>query len=288
MIDRLRSSRAERDILGSTNVGSVTPWIIAAMTFAIVLVACGGLMIAHASRTLRNAIESRFTLVVPAGGGDVALLAARARQITGISSVEPVGEADLRRMLGQWLGPTAESEDLPVPSMIDFDVARPADLPRIAAELRRLAPQSALSSHAQNVAPFARSLRGLQWTAALLVALLAVAAGAAVVLSARSALAGHRATIGILHGIGATDTQVTRLFVRRIALDTLIGSTAGAVAAAVTIALIASTAKWLNDFGGMALGVLDILLLCVIPLALTLVTTWAVRSAILSSLEREL
>lgn len=288
MIRILRLPRAERDILGAASLRSVTPWIVAAMTFAIVLVAAGGLMVAHASRTLERAIESRFTLIVPAGGGDVGAIVDHLRHLGGVSAVEGVSEAELRRTLSQWLGPTADSADLPVPAMIDFDLARSSDLPRIEAELRRVAPQSSLSSHSDNVAPLAKSLRGLQWTALLLVLLLASAAGAAVVLSARSALAAHRPTIEVLHGIGATDEQVTRLFTRRIALDTLIGSTVGAIVAAIAIAIIASAALWLRDFGAMALGMTDIVILCLIPLLLTLASTWAVRGAILSALEQEL
>lgn len=288
MIADLGLPRAERDILGSASLGSVTPWILAAMAFAIVLVAAGGLMIANAGRSLERAIDSRYTLVVPAGGGEVEAIAGRMRQIQGISAVEAVGEQELRKTLQQWLGPAAESAELPVPAMIDFDVAKSSDVAKMKAALRRLAPQSALSSHSNNVAPFIQSLRGLQWTALLLVILLAIAAGAAVVLSARSALIGHRSTIEVLHGIGATDAQVTRLFVRKIALDTLVGSTAGAIGAAGAILVIASTALWLGDWGGLALGLVDIIVLCLIPLLLTIAATLAARTAILAALEREL
>jgi cell division transport system permease protein len=288
MIDGLSFPSAQRDILGSAGFGSVTTWIIAAMTFVIVLVAAGGLMVTQASRTLERAIESRFTLVVPDGGGDVEAIAGRLRKVEGVSGVEAVSEQDLRRTLGQWLGPVADSSELPVPAMIDFNLARVSDLPRVKRELLHFTLYSAINSHSDEVAPVVQSLRGLQWTALLLVLLLAIAAGAAVVLSARSALAGHRSTIEVLHGIGATDMQVTRLFVRRIAFETLIGSTAGAIAAGMAISVIASTALWLSDFGAMALRMTDIILLCLTPLVLTLAATLAVRAAILSALEREL
>ena len=65
-----------------------------------------------------------------------------------------------------------------------------------------------------------------------LVLLLSAAAAAAVVLAARGALDTHRFTIEVMHGIGATDLQVTHLFQRKIAIDALIGSLAGALAAA--------------------------------------------------------
>ena len=46
-------------------------------------------------------------------------------------------------------------------------------------------------------------------------------------LAARGALDTHRFTIEVMHGIGATDLQVTHLFQRKIAIDALIGSLAG-------------------------------------------------------------
>ena len=70
----------------------------------------------------------------------------------------------------------------------------------------------------------------LQWLAFGLVVLLSAAAAAAVVLAARGALDTHRFTIEVMHGIGATDLQVTHLFQRKIAIDALAGSLAGAIA----------------------------------------------------------
>ena len=69
--------------------------------------------------------------------------------------------------------------------------------------------------------------------------LIALATAAAVVLAARGALDTHRATIEVMHGIGATDLQVARLFQRKIALDALFGGLAGGVAAALVLLLLA-------------------------------------------------
>ena len=67
-------------------------------------------------------------------------------------------------------------------------------------------------------------MRALQWLTFGLVLLLGGAAAAAVVLAARGALDTHRSTIEVMHGVGATDLQVTHLFQRKIAIDALVGS----------------------------------------------------------------
>ena len=288
MIDALRLPRHERDILGAPNLRAVTPWIIAAMTFAILLVAAAGLVMAHAGRTLERAIESRFTLVIPAGAGDPGAIAAKVEVLPGIDSVKSIDEAEMRATLERWLGPAARSADLPVPALVDFDVASGTDAGAIVQRIKAIAPGARVSTHAATVGPLLRALSVLQWVALALVAMLALAAGTAVVLAARSALDSHRPTIDILHGIGATDRQVTRLFERRTALDTFVGSLAGALGAGLVIAALASSARWASDLGGIALGPGDLALLAVIPILLTIAATVAARTAIGRALGRDL
>ncbi len=69
-------------------------------------------------------------------------------------------------------------------------------------------------------------MREVQWLSFGLVLLLSAAATAAVVLAARGALDTHRFTIEVMHGIGATDVQVTHMFQRKMAVDALVGSLA--------------------------------------------------------------
>jgi cell division transport system permease protein len=140
-----------------------------------------------------------------------------------------------------------------------------------------------------NVGPLLHSLRLLQWVAFGLVLLLSIAASAAVVLAARGALDTHRFTIEVMHGIGATDLQVTHLFQRKILIDALIGSLAGALAAAVVLLLLASGAAIAGELtGGATLGPIDLLILALLPLALTLLATWVARTAVLRSLRKAL
>src|SRR6185503_8204688 len=100
-------------------------------------------------------------------------------------------------------------------------------------------------------------------------------AAAAVVLAARVALDTHRFTIDVMHGLGATDVQVTHLFQRRIALDALVGSIAGAGAAALVLLLLAAGASFLGGLtGGASLGISDYVLLALLPLVLTGLAIW--------------
>ena len=160
----------------------------------------------------------------------------------------------------------------------------------IAARVERAVPGARFVAHSAMLGPLLRAIRSLSWLALALVALIALATAAAVVLAARGALDTHRATIEIMHGIGATDDQVARLFQRKIALDALVGGTVGAVAAGIVLLLIAGGAStWLADLsGGALLGPSDIVLLASLPLAGTLLAATVARFAVLRALRTNL
>ena len=102
------------------------------------------------------------------------------------------------------------------------------------------APASRVDAHGDWLKPVFDLLASLQYLALGLVLLLAFATSAAVLLAARSSLNTHNETINVLHLLGATDAQITRLFQRRIALDAMFGGLIGLIAAIGVTALISS------------------------------------------------
>ena len=108
-------------------------------------------------------------------------------------------------------------------------------------------------------------------------------------LAARGALDTHRFTIEVMHGIGATDVQVTSLFQRKIAIDASVGSLAGAGAAAIVLLMLSAGAAFAGEMtGGATLSGLDLLMLGLLPLALTVLATWVARTAVLAALRKAL
>ena len=288
MLDWLFVSPAESRVLGFSRLGGPTPWVIAIMSFSIMLIAATGLALANTAGVLSRAIEARYALEVPAGG-DLALLTSAVRSLPGVTSAEAVPENEMRRTLEKWLGPAAQSRELPVPALINFDVVRGASLRAIEQRARAIAPGARIVAHRDSVAPLLRSLTLLQAVAFGLVLLLSAAASAAVVLAARGALDTHRFTIEVMHGIGATDLQVTHLFQRKILIDAFIGSVAGGVAAAAVLLLLAGGAAFAGELtGGATLGLRDLVILALLPLALTLLATWVARTAVLRALREAL
>ena len=289
MLDWLFASPADRRLLGSGRFRGPTPWVIAIMSFSIMLIAATGLALASTAGSLSRSIEARYAVEVPNGQQDLDALVGILKSSPGVISVRPVPESDMRGTLQRWLGPAAQSADLPVPALINFDTRPGTDIAKIQQRVQAMAATAQISAHRDRVAPLLRSMRALQWLAFGLVLLLSGAATAAVVLAARGALDTHRFTIEVMHGIGATDIQVTHLFQRKIALDALVGSLSGAAAGALVILLLASGASFAGELtGGATLSPIDLFALFLLPFALTVLATWVARMAVLAALRETL
>jgi len=289
MFDWLFVSPAERRLLASSGRRAPTAWVIAIMTFSIMLIAATGLALANTAGVLSRAIEARYALEVPGGGANLNVLVGAVRSSPGVASAEAVSETEMRQTLKKWLGPEADSAELPVPALIHFDANAGTDLNAVQRRAQAIAPGARIVAHRDSVSPLLHSLTLLQLVAFGLVLLLSAAAAAAVVLAARGSLDTHRFTIEVMHGIGATDIQVTHLFQRKIAIDAFIGSITGGIAAALVLALLAGGAAFVGELtGGASLGLKDILILGLLPFALTALATWVARAAVLKALREAL
>ena len=285
----LFASPAERRLLSGGRFRGPTPWVIAIMSFSIMIIAASGLALANTASLLGSAIEARYSIEVPGGGRDLGGLLQAVKATPGVISAQAVPESEMRRTLERWLGPAASSSDLPVPALINFDLRPGANFDAVEKRVAELAPDARVAAHRETVKPLLSSLRLLQWVALGLVLLLSAAAAAAVVLAARGALDTNRSTIEVMHGVGATDVQVTHLFQRRIAIDALTGSLVGAAAAAVVLLFLAAGAAFAGQLtGGATLGARDLVILALLPLALTVLATLVARSAVLAALREEL
>lgn len=289
MLDWLFAPEADRRLLASGRLRGPTPWVIAIMSFSMMIVAAAGLALANAAGLVAQSVESRYSVQIPAGGSDLSSALAAVRSTPGVTSAEAVPEAEMRKTLEHWLGPAGGSADLPVPALINFDAAQGSDVAAVERAVARVSPDARVAAHREALKPLLGSLQALKWLAFVLVLLLGVAAASAVVLAARGALDTHRSTIEVMHGIGATDLQVTRLFQRKIAIDALTGSVAGGAGAAVLLLLLSAGARLSSELAGRPpLGLGDLLLLVLLPIALTVLATWVARTAVLAALRRSI
>ena len=287
MLPWLFAAPPERRLLPGGQMRGPTAFVIGIMTFVMMIVTAAGLALANAAGIVSQGIENRYAVQVPPGPDALPRALSALRGSPGVAGAEAVPEVEMRRTLERWLGPAGGADELPVPALVTLDLAPGADTGAIAARIERAVPGARLMAHSEALEPLLRSLRAMQWLALALVALLGVATAAAVVLAARGALDTHRPTIDIMHGIGATDLQVTHLFQRKIALDALGGSVAGGALARLILLLLGSGAEVAGELAGRPpLGARDLFVLALLPLVIAILATWVARTAVLTALRR--
>ena len=280
----------ERRLLPGRGVRGATPWVIAIMTFIMLVVAAAGIALANTAGLVAAGVNERYSIQLADGAARQGAAVAAARATQGVAAVRPVPVAEMRATLERWLGPAGAGADLPLPALIDVDLKPGADPAAIGLGIEKAVPGARFIAHADSLRPLLKGLRSLSWLAAALVLLVGLASAAAVVLATRGALDTNRSTIEIIHGIGANDLQIANLFQRRIAIDSLVGGLAGGIAAGGALLLIAGSAEsWIGELaGGKVLHGHDMALLALLPLAMAAMATLVARSAVLAALRSSL
>jgi len=291
ILDRIFSTAPEARLLPAERLHGPTVAVMGIMTFAMILVAAAGLALSRAAGLVASGVENRYVLELPAGSpAELEQALAVTRSVPQVHSATPVPESEMRRTLERWLGEAASSPDLPVPALVTLELAPGADPGAIGAAISRRLPGARFIAESAELEPLLDSLRALQWLALSLVALMAAATAAAIVLAARGALDTHRSTIEIMHGIGATDEQLVRLFERKIAADAIAGAAVGSIGAVVALALLGGAGAALaGELAATApLGTGQLVTLAFIPVAAVLLAVLVARWTLLRALRAAL
>ena len=285
-----------RKLIPEGRLSGPMPWVIAIMLFLTLLVAAAGLTLADAARQGGQDLSRQVTIQIIEA--DPSLRVVKSMEVTrnvrkfgGVTSVEPVPDADVRKLLEPVLGVDILDADVPVPALIDVRMAgapTAATLERLRSSLRRIAPDVRLDPHSSWMAPFYRLMNMLLLLAAAVFLLLLVATSAVVVLAVRSTLNTHRGTIEIMHLMGGTDVQAARLFQRRVALDALLGGFVGFCAAAFVMVTLGDmfAAAEPSLLSGVAFPFYGWAILALIPLAVTALAMLMARLTVISALKK--
>jgi len=289
-----------RRLLPDRRLSGPTPWVIAILMMLTLLAAAAGVGLARSANAISSAIAGRVTVqIVTPNPVTRAQQAAALRRAAAaqpfVLSARAVDREELQATLGQWFG-SADRDDpvlnsLPLPALVDIDFVgenRSRHMEQLRALVAAEAPGARIIPHAEWLGPVARLIGSLAWIAGGLVLLMTLASAAVVIMTARAALGTHFATIEMLHLIGATDRQITRLFQRRIAIDTAYGIALGTVVAAAILLLIGW--QWAGITSGLAatasLGPTGWALLLALPLLAIALAALTARQTLLAALKK--
>ncbi|HWI85721.1 MAG TPA: FtsX-like permease family protein [Sphingomonas sp.] len=260
--------------------------LIAAACLLMLLAAALALSLDAAERTIADMTAERLIVqVVDADPEQRGVLAdeamARLDRTTTVISSHRVSDREARALVAPYIGDVSAS-DLPLPIMIEL---RAKDHAEVRRALKSLPNVHVIAAGAE-LAALARligTLRGIALGGALTAA---VTTGLIAMLTARAALAREGPTLEILHALGATDRQLSRLVTGKIMRDAAIGTVAGSGIAVLMILLIGARVGALGTGIDPRLGPGGWFILAVLAAALVGVATAAAQGALLATLRR--
>jgi len=263
-------------LLPSTRLGGPMPWVIAILIALVVIAAAGGLALRNLADNARADLSGAVTVQIVEANEAVRDAEAEAvAQALGdhplVTSVRVVPEDELAELLEPWLGANAAAGDVPIPALIDVELNRDADADELASlqsALDDVSPGTRVDAQSEWLRPVYDALAALQYLALVLIALIAFATAAAVWLAARNAFVNHRDTVEIIHLLGGTDKQVTRMFQRVVLRDAVFGGLVGLVLGIGAVWLLGTQFAALDSgmVGGGGLDWTDWALIAAVPL----------------------
>ena len=269
--------RAAARLLPPTRLTGPIPYVIAILIALVVIAAAGGLALRNLATSASAGLSSAVSVQVIEPNPELRASrgAAAAKVLTGIAGVQAVRlvpEAELVAMLEPWLGEAASSGDVPIPALIDVELARsagPAEIARIEAALAQQVPGARVDAQGDFLRPVGDALAALQWLALGLVALVALATAAAVWLAARHAFASARGTVNIMHLLGASERQIAAVFLRDVLREAAAGAVLGGALGVGAVWLLGQQFAALDSgmVSGGGLMLADWLVIAAIPVA---------------------
>jgi len=260
--------------------------LMAATCLLMLLAAALTLALRSAARELAEATTARiFVQIIDADAmkrdatSDEVM--ERLDRIAALGSAHRVPTEEVRALIAPYIGGVS-TIDLPLPVLIELKSGDQKALTRTFRDL----PNVQVTAAGAELGPLVRLIGALRAVSLGIALTAALASGLIAMLAARAALAREAATLGILHALGATDAQISRLITGKIARDAGIGAAAGFSAALLVILLIASRVAEIGAGVNPHLNVSAWIILVLLAIGLVALAVLAAQAALLATLRR--
>ena len=228
--------------LGRDAPSRFLPWVFALMVYMAVL-ALAGVLILHSAveRWQRGEVDTLTVQLMPLEDASEDARIAKLREllggVEGVTGIRVAAQSETIDLIEHWLGTGNVPPDLPLPRLIDVDIAPGygLDAESLALHLQASLPGVTVDDAKLWLDRLADLGRSLEYLAIAVVILIGLAAVATVIFTTRMGISIHRNVIELLHLIGARDGYVAAQFQRQAMMLGLRGGVLGIVFAAATL-----------------------------------------------------
>lgn len=203
------------------------------------------------TETLSNTATVRLIAEPDTADAQAATIAQILSETPGVATSRRIAEDEQAGLLAPWLGDDLPLDLVQLPVLFELTLTEEGpDTADLRQRLTAAAPGVVYDDHEQWRAPVAKAAARLSLIANLSVVLIGLITAAVIALAASASLAANGQVIDVLRLVGADDTYITRVFVRRFALRAAAGAAAGSLCGVIAVLIV-------PDADGVA-GVLSI------------------------------
>ena len=143
-----------------------------------------------------------------------------------VAEARALSKDEIRNLIRPWLGDKM-SDDLPLPALVDLKLNKKADVEKLEADIRTVAPAASVDTHDDTLDDVKTLVSTARMFVLLLTGAIVLAAVAAIASIVRAKLAIHAGEVETLHLIGASDEYIARQFRQHTLKGTLKGALIG-------------------------------------------------------------
>jgi len=271
------------------------PYVMAVMVYLSALALMGSILLHKGFGDWTESLSNRLTVQVTTA--DRHVRAQQVEQITqllrntpGIESVRKLNDVEIEQLLEPWLGAGNVTSDLPVPDILDVTVSHALDinLDALSAQMARISDDIHLDDHQQWLGRFLRLMDMVEYTALGILLLVVMATICMVIFGTKAGMAENRATIEIMHHLGAQDSMVARAYQDRFMAYGLKGGIIGLILAFTTLISLIYLSRDLA--AGLvkvpALPIAEVATLLIVPVIAALISMLTARITVMRDLGR--
>ncbi len=233
----------ERVVPSSGFTMSLTLAVAAAMAFLAVFVAALASGADRLADSWTSALSETATVRLIADPDVVEEQAQAIAQVLdgtpGVIDARRIGDDEQADLLLPWLGTDLPLDLVQLPVLFEVALTEEGpDAEELQARLAEAAPGAVYDDHERWRAPVATAASRLQLIASLSLVLIGLMTAAMIALAASASLSANGQVIDVLRLVGANDSYITRVFVRRFALRAAAGAAIGSLLGVVAVLLI--------------------------------------------------
>ncbi|MBA4611577.1 ABC transporter permease [Stappia taiwanensis] len=283
--------------------GRALTLVVAIMSFLACLTVGAVTIIHEAANAWSNDLVREVTIQIrPADGVDmlreIEKAIAVAREFPGVGAVRALSDEETKDLLQPWLGAGLDLESLPVPRLIQVNIADASilDLAGLRQAVVEQVNGASLDDHSLWTDRLAAMANAVVFGGVAILALVLGSMVLSVVFATRAAMAGNRDVVEVLHFVGAEDGFVAREFQRHFLLLGLKGGLAGGLAACAVFLVLGVLADGSTGlagmeqavvlFGGVSVGLAGYLGVLAVIFLVTVLTAATSRVAVHAHLRR--